>query len=871
MVRRVQAEGLVGRDEELRRIDATLRRCLGAVLVGAAGVGKSALADAIARTARARNALVVRVRATVGSSELPLAAFSGWLQTSEQFLTPMMTEIMAAIRTAADGGDVLLVIDDIDLLDDASSVLVHQLLLSGSTTVLATMRRGRLLPGDVADLRARGDIDVIEIEPLGEAGTRALADAVAGTPLSDAAHHRLHDLTRGNPLYTRVLIANAHQAGMELDGIVELPTDAPMLADIVTSRVAGLGEAHRAALLHIAFAEPCGPGELASTADAEVLADLDAAELITCETDGKRLVLRLGHPLFGEVLRSSTSRLRRRAVLANLARDLQATGVRRRSDGLKLARLALDGGVPVPSELIGSAVSTAYAAGDMVFAERLARPEYERTGSIRLGWDLANAEYTLGDIDGARRTAAQLAERATAPSDRMAAAMISANTEYWLASDLDTAIAIVDAALERDPDDGTGEVPVTRAELLGARALLFSGSGFTHAAEQAAAPLVDLPLGPAYVRGALAYSGAAYSLGRGIDAVAALDRAVEAFGVMGEAGIALSRRTVLTNRAMGHWVNGDLDRAADDAARVVENAISEQQLSLGYMLKATIEATRGRPTGALPIVRTAGQWWQRGSAGGLAQRWVHSITAYVAGSAGDVVLARTAIEQFDADTHPSRLIDFLGELGRARLLVAEADPEAARRGLEVAISRQGERDQRAGMMMCAYELVRLDRAERALELLTEMMDRTQGPLWPAMCDHARGVATRDVELVMTASDALDRLGWVPYAADAAAHAAEIARRAGDQRAAAQLVQRTADLRARCDERMPTTTLAVDLGPVSLTRREREIGLLASQGLASREIGDRLFISTRTVDNHLGKVYDKLGVRSRSELALALSS
>jgi DNA-binding CsgD family transcriptional regulator len=57
--------------------------------------------------------------------------------------------------------------------------------------------------------------------------------------------------------------------------------------------------------------------------------------------------------------------------------------------------------------------------------------------------------------------------------------------------------------------------------------------------------------------------------------------------------------------------------------------------------------------------------------------------------------------------------------------------------------------------------------------------------------------------------------------------------------------------------------------VSITRREREIALLAARGLASKQIGARLFISARTVDNHLAKVYVKLGVRTRTELAEVL--
>jgi ATP/maltotriose-dependent transcriptional regulator MalT len=57
----------------------------------------------------------------------------------------------------------------------------------------------------------------------------------------------------------------------------------------------------------------------------------------------------------------------------------------------------------------------------------------------------------------------------------------------------------------------------------------------------------------------------------------------------------------------------------------------------------------------------------------------------------------------------------------------------------------------------------------------------------------------------------------------------------------------------------------------LTGQERQIAGLASDGLSNAEIGARLFLSSRTVEWHLGKVFIKLGISSRMGLRDALPS
>ena len=52
----------------------------------------------------------------------------------------------------------------------------------------------------------------------------------------------------------------------------------------------------------------------------------------------------------------------------------------------------------------------------------------------------------------------------------------------------------------------------------------------------------------------------------------------------------------------------------------------------------------------------------------------------------------------------------------------------------------------------------------------------------------------------------------------------------------------------------------------LTRRERQVAVLVAQHLSNRQIAERLVISERTAENHVQRILDKLGLRSRQQLA-----
>jgi DNA-binding CsgD family transcriptional regulator len=60
-------------------------------------------------------------------------------------------------------------------------------------------------------------------------------------------------------------------------------------------------------------------------------------------------------------------------------------------------------------------------------------------------------------------------------------------------------------------------------------------------------------------------------------------------------------------------------------------------------------------------------------------------------------------------------------------------------------------------------------------------------------------------------------------------------------------------------------------PYALTGREREVATLAAQGVSNQEIARRLVLSVRTVETHLARVYDKLGINNRGALRDTLTA
>jgi DNA-binding NarL/FixJ family response regulator len=152
--------------------------------------------------------------------------------------------------------------------------------------------------------------------------------------------------------------------------------------------------------------------------------------------------------------------------------------------------------------------------------------------------------------------------------------------------------------------------------------------------------------------------------------------------------------------------------------------------------------------------------------------------------------------------------------------------------------------------------------------MRELGEVIDGDLMPARLGHVESLVAMDMDGLDAASIAFEEMGALLWAAEAAHSAARVAKRQGLARRAAEARQRAARLTDQCEgARTPGLATTEEVTP--LTRREREVAELAARGLTSKDIAEKLFVSTRTVENHLQRTYEKLAVRGRIELADAL--
>jgi DNA-binding CsgD family transcriptional regulator len=173
----------------------------------------------------------------------------------------------------------------------------------------------------------------------------------------------------------------------------------------------------------------------------------------------------------------------------------------------------------------------------------------------------------------------------------------------------------------------------------------------------------------------------------------------------------------------------------------------------------------------------------------------------------------------------------------------------------------------------AYEVCLLETATRfgdhtTARRLIELAGQVQGPRAAAAAAHAAALAKGSGSGLVEASHQYEEFGDRLAAADAAAQAVVAYQNAGQRGAAltaSAIAQRLAD---DCGG-ASTPALRAAAMPLPITTRQREIIALAAQGLSNKQIADRLTMSVRSVQSHLFRASQRLGVNSREQLIAIL--
>ena len=174
-------------------------------------------------------------------------------------------------------------------------------------------------------------------------------------------------------------------------------------------------------------------------------------------------------------------------------------------------------------------------------------------------------------------------------------------------------------------------------------------------------------------------------------------------------------------------------------------------------------------------------------------------------------------------------------------------------------------------MMALHATVRLGSGHAAARLAA-LRDLVEGELVDVISDHGAALAAAAPAEVGAALDRVSErfagMSLELYAAEASAQASHHHRLAGNERRSVASAARAHFLIAGHDGPRPTA-LTLALSPPGLTRREHEVARLAMRGLSSQAIATKLSLSVRTIETHLARVYFKLGISGRGELAAAL--
>jgi len=807
--------------------------------------------------------------------------------------------VLGCLRSVASTSPVVVAVDDIQWMD-IPSVRVLQFVvrrLKDEQVGLMTAARGARADDDplgVVSAFAEDRAEAIHIGPLSQDALERVLRAKVGEGFSRTTLSSLHEMSGGNPFFAREIGLALLRRGGDVTAGEGLPIP-DRLQELIEDRLGGLPARTVEALEVVsALSTPTLDAIAAATDPSEVDRRLDPAiENGVVEVVGDRL--RFTHPLLASAVYQKVPPARRRELHARLATIVHDPEERARH--LALSVEGPDVAVAAALEeaaLVAASRGAPQSAAELWEMARRATPPDRREDLVRRTHQAGVAHHECGDTSLARSVLEQAVDLSMAGPARalvlLELGMALAENEGWRG-----AWAVFEAARGEAGDD------------LALRARIEQNLGYTwlfrgdlaaserHA--RAALQLAEELQEPRVMAEAFtAYPFVEFLLGRGVDQEV-LDRGIALEGHMeGEfkshvlrAGFTVAQLLKFTDR-LDEARRTFTELLGDAVAHGVESPIPQIRYHL-----AELECRAGNWDAAMEHARESRAAAQRIRMGAMSSEG-HFAVGLVEAHLGRADPARLAalegLRIAEAAGEILLLIPNLSVLGFLELSLGR--PVEA----DAYLSRAVELKEAMGVREPAYfrivpddveALVALGRLDEAEALLApfEEAGRSLDRAW-AMATGARCRA-----LVLAARG--DLLGASAAADEAVRHhdrlplpfelgrtllvRGAVQRRDKRKREARETLTKALEVfdglgAALWSERTRAELARIGgraASSLTLTPTEARVAELVAAGGTNREVADALFVSVHTVEANLKRIYRKLGIRSRTELASTFPS